>query len=63
MSNAPNGLACKDVIMFWRMQEVLRVSAKTLRQQVMYHKGALVCVFCGVRVPGLMCRLAGWIGY
>lgn len=28
----------QDVLMFWRMQDMLRVSAKTLRQQVMYHK-------------------------
>jgi hypothetical protein len=28
----------QDVLMFWRMQDMMRVTAKTLRQQVMYHK-------------------------
>ncbi|KNC81260.1 hypothetical protein SARC_06406 [Sphaeroforma arctica JP610] len=39
--DAPNGLKCKDVVMFWRVQEMLHVTAKTLRQQIMYHQAKL----------------------
>eukprot|EP01135_Chromosphaera_perkinsii_P004699 Nk52_evm10s294 gene=Nk52_evmTU10s294 len=35
---APNGLQCKDIVLFWRVQEMLQVSSKTLRQQLMNHK-------------------------
>eukprot|EP01137_Pigoraptor_chileana_P033463 Opistho-2@24364 len=39
--DAPNGLQCRDVVLFWRMNEMLGATGKTLRQQVMVHKGKL----------------------
>eukprot|EP01134_Creolimax_fragrantissima_P007762 CFRG7762T1 len=39
--DAPNCLECKDVTMFWRLQEMLHATSKTLRQQIMYHRAKL----------------------
>ncbi|KJE94459.1 dynamin [Capsaspora owczarzaki ATCC 30864] len=40
-NQAPNDLQCRDVVLFWRVQEMLKTTSKTLRQQVMLHKSKL----------------------
>lgn len=40
-SNAPNGLACHDVVLFWRLLHMLRDTARALRQEALLHRGRL----------------------
>ncbi|XP_063901427.1 dynamin-like 120 kDa protein, mitochondrial isoform X3 [Zophobas morio] len=41
LAYAPNKLECQDIIMFWRIQEMLKITSKTLRQQILMQKAHL----------------------
>ena len=35
-------LDCKDVVLFWRVQQMIQTTSNALRQQVVNHEGKLV---------------------
>eukprot|EP00126_Sphaerothecum_destruens_P006520 Sdes_comp19399_c0_seq2m10713 len=41
LSDSPNGLGCSDVILFWRLQEMLQTTSKSLRQQLLIQKAKI----------------------
>eukprot|EP00123_Amoebidium_parasiticum_P016511 comp23471_c0_seq1/m.39216 comp23471_c0_seq1/g.39216 ORF comp23471_c0_seq1/g.39216 comp23471_c0_seq1/m.39216 type:complete len:888 (-) comp23471_c0_seq1:214-2877(-) len=38
LGKVPNNLGCQDIVLFWRVQEMLRSTSRVMRQQVMSHR-------------------------